>query len=78
MLKQDFECLYDQLKILKPATVEAVSWLKSKLVDLAYQFRQTPITQSCLLTKLHINSLIELKKNKTCLCFLQIKEVVWL
>ena len=65
--EMEFECLYDQMKILKPATVEAVSWLKSKLNDLAYQFPQTPITQSCFLTKLHINSLIELKKNKNLL-----------
>ena len=62
-VQTQFECLFEQMKSLSSTSPDAVTWLKSRLVDLAYQYQHTPISQSCLLSKEHIHQLKELQRN---------------
>lgn len=63
-VKTQFECLFDQLKSLKPSSEDTALWFKSKLVDLAHQYQCTPVSQTCQLSKQHIEQLKVLRKNK--------------
>ena len=63
-VRTQFENLSEQLKDLVPSSADAASWFKSRLVDLAHQYERTPIRQSCLLNKQHIQQLKLLQKNE--------------
>ncbi|VDK37744.1 unnamed protein product [Dibothriocephalus latus] len=57
-IKAQFEDLYYQLSDLKPTSEES-----AKFVDIAYQYRTTPVIQHSLLTKQHLSALNDLRKD---------------
>jgi hypothetical protein len=63
-VETQFEHLYSQLNDLIPHSEDVCSWFKSKLVDLAYQYRTAPTSQRGLLTREHLDSLRVLRSNK--------------
>lgn len=58
-----FENLFDQLGDLSPKSDSGVSWVKAKLIDVANQYHVTPMRQTSLLSKRHLESLEELRQN---------------
>ncbi|CAH8519337.1 unnamed protein product, partial [Heterobilharzia americana] len=63
-VEAQFENLNDQLRSLRAASEDNESWFKSKMVDIAYQFRTMSSSQKGIISKEYWRSLRELRENK--------------